>query len=397
MHREKFVVVAVACFAVATGAAVPAWGQTTPKDIISFLVTNQNVPTGALGADFQKDQAAAAATRDTIARALLVNLASAPIATSSSGFVYRLDPELGTMTRVSQSFGTFYVERAATGGRGHLSLGASATTASYNELDGSPLRNGTLVTTANQFTDEPAPYDVESLTLRIRTNTLTVFGSYGVTDRFEIGGALPLVQLHLDGSRTNVYRGQTFVQASGSADASGIADVAVRAKYALVNNRAGAFGVAAEWRLPTGNADHLLGAGQSAVRLLALGSVEGPRVSVHGNAGIVRGGVSDEVTGSGAISIALSPRVTATGETLFRRLSDLHSIVSVSQPHPTLVGVETLRLLPGDHVAMLSSLVTGAKWNVADTFVLSGQVQWRLGHDGLTAPWTPSVSFDYLF
>jgi hypothetical protein len=392
MHREKFVVVAVACFAVATGAVVPAWGQTTPKDIISFLVTNQNVPTGALGADFQKDQAAAAATRDTIARALLVNLASAPIATSSSGFVYRLDPELGTMTRVSQSFGTFYVERAATGGRGHLSLGAS-----YNELDGSPLRNGTLVTTANQFTDEPAPYDVESLTLRIRTNTLTVFGSYGVTDRFEIGGALPLVQLHLDGSRTNVYRGQTFVQASGSADASGIADVAVRAKYALVNNRAGAFGVAAEWRLPTGNADDLLGAGQSAVRLLALGSVEGPRVSVHGNAGIVRGGVSDEVTGSGAISIALSPRVTATGETLFRRLSDLHSIVSVSQPHPTLVGVETLRLLPGDHVAMLSSLVTGAKWNVADTFVLSGQVQWRLGHDGLTAPWTPSVSFDYLF
>jgi hypothetical protein len=121
------------------------------------------------------------------------------------------------------------------------------------------------------------------------------------------------------------------------------------------------------------------------------------RVSVHGNAGIVRGGVSDEITASGALSVALSPRVTATGETLFRRLSDLHSIVSVSQPHPTIVGVDTLRLLPGDHVAMLSSLVTGAKWNVTGTFVLSGQVQWRLGHDGLTAPWAPSLSFDYLF
>jgi len=377
----------------ALATAAPARAQSTPSDIISFLVTNQFVSTG----EIEKDKAAAAATRDTIARALLVNLASAPIATSSSGFVYRLDPELGTMTRVSESFGTFFVERAATGGRGHLSLGASATSASYDELDGLHLRDGTLVTTGNQFTDEPAPFEVESLTLRIRTNTLTMFGSYGVTDRLEIGGAVPLVQLHLEGSRTDVYHGQTFVQASGKADASGIADVAVRAKYALVNTREGAFGVAAEWRLPTGKAEDLLGAGKSAVRLLALGSVEGTRVSVHGNAGIVRGGVSDEMTAAGAITVAVSPRVTATGETLFRRLSDLHSIVSVSQPHPTIVGVDTLRLLPGDQVAMLSSLVTGAKWNVTGTFVLSGQVQWRLGHDGLTAAWAPTVSFDYLF
>ena len=375
------------------GASAPALAQSTPNDIISFLVTNQFVRTG----EIEKDQAAAEATRDTIARALLVNLASAPIATSSSGFVYRLDPELGTMTRVSESFGTFFVERAATGGRGHLSLGASATTASYDQLDGLHLRDGTLVTTGNQFTDEPAPFEVESLTLRIRTNTLTMYGSYGVTDRLEIGGAVPLVQLHLEGSRTDVYRGQTFVQATGSANASGIADVAVRAKYALVNTREGAFGVAAEWRLPTGKAEDLLGAGRSALRLLALGSAEGTRVSVHGNAGLVRGGVSDELTAAGAISVAVSPRVTATGETLFRRLTDLHSIVSVSQPHPSIIGVETLRLLPGDNVAMLSSLVTGVKWNVSGTLVLSGQVQWRLGHDGLTAGWAPSAAFDYLF
>src|SRR5215471_20905421 len=100
-----------------TIGATPAAAQ-TPADIISFLVTNESVPTG----DFQKDQAAAAATRDTIARALLVNLATAPIATSSSGFVYRLDPEIGTATRVSDSFGTFFVERAMTSGRGRVTL-----------------------------------------------------------------------------------------------------------------------------------------------------------------------------------------------------------------------------------------------------------------------------------
>ena len=98
---------------VAACAAILCWApaalaQQTPADVMSFLVTNQSVQTG----DFQKDQAAAAATRDTITRALLVNLASVPIATSSSGFAYRLDPELGTMSRVSDSFGTFFVERA---------------------------------------------------------------------------------------------------------------------------------------------------------------------------------------------------------------------------------------------------------------------------------------------
>ena len=91
-----------------------------------------------------------------------------------------------------------------------------ATTTGYDRLDGLNLRDGTLVTTANQFRDESAPFDTESLTLKIRTSTLTFFGAYGVTDRLEIGGALPLVQLNIDGSRLNVYRGTSFVQATGT-------------------------------------------------------------------------------------------------------------------------------------------------------------------------------------
>src|SRR5687768_1295655 len=75
--------------------------EPTVRDVLSFLVTNQQVQTG----DFVKDQAAAAATRDTIARALLVELATLPIGTSSGGFTYELNPALGTMERVSQTFG----------------------------------------------------------------------------------------------------------------------------------------------------------------------------------------------------------------------------------------------------------------------------------------------------
>jgi hypothetical protein len=374
-------------------SAAPAAAQQTPSDVLSFLVTNQSVPTG----DFEKDRTAAAATRDTITRALLVSLATVPIATSSSGFVYRLDPELGTVRRVSDSFGTFFVERAMTSGSGRASFGASGTTSGYDRLDGLHLRDGSLITTANQFRDEPAPFDTEALTLRIRTSTFTVFGAYGVTDRLEIGGALPLVQLHLEGSRVNVYRGQSFVQASGRADASGLADVAVRAKYLIASVPGRGFAVAGEVRLPTGDETQLLGAGRAALRVMAIGSVENARVGFHGNGGIARGGVSDEISGSGALTIAATPHLTLSSELLVRRLLDLREVVPASAPHPLFGGVSTLRLVPGTSTPTLSSLVTGVKWNARGTMVVTGQVLWRLGSGGLTAPFAPTIAIDYLF
>jgi hypothetical protein len=372
---------------------VPAAAQQTPTDVISFLVTNQSVQTG----DFQKDQAAAAATRDTIARSLLVNLATVPIATSSSGFVYRLDPELGTVSRVSDSFGTFFVERAMTSGRGRASFGMSASTIGYDRLDGLDLRDGTLVTTANQFVDEAAPFDTETLTMKIRTSTLTFFGAYGVTDRFEIGGALPLVQLDIEGSRLNRYRGDSFVQATGTASASGVADAAVRAKYRLLSTRTGGFAAAAEVRLPTGDERSLLGAGRAAIRMMGIGSVEHARVGLHGNLAIVRGGVSSEVAGSGAVTVAATPRLTFAGELLVRRLSEVRQVVAVTAEHPTADQVNTLRLVSGASAPTLSSVVTGFKWNARSTLVLTGDVVWRLGNAGLTAPFVPTISLDYLF
>jgi hypothetical protein len=386
-------IVAMTLAAAPASAQQAASPQQTPTDVISFLVTNQSVQTG----DFQKDQAAAAATRDTIARALQVSLATVPIASSSSGFVYRLDPEIGTVSRVSDSFGTFFVERAATSGRGRVSFGASGTTAAYDELDGANLRDGTLITTSNHFTDESAPFDTESLTLKIRTSTVTIYGSYGITDRFEIGGAVPFVQLNIDGSRLNVYRGQSFLQASGTASASGMADIALRAKYLLVGSRRAGFAAAGEVRLPTGNEEQLLGAGTTAVRLMGVGSIENARAGAHGNFAIVRGGVSDEVDLGGALSVAASPRVTIAGEILVRRLSDVRQVTTVAAPHPTIVGVITERLVPGDTVQTLSSAVTGIKWNAHARMVLTGQVLWRLGQAGLTAPFVPSIALDYLF
>src|SRR5262245_10625880 len=231
------------------GAGAPALAQSTVTDILSFLITNQSIPTG----DAARDRAAAEAARDTITRALLVNLASVPISTSSSGFLYRLNSELGTVERATQSFGGFFVERAFSPGHGRATFGLSASSASFNRLDNEDLRDGSFLTTANRFTDEAAPFETESLTLHVRSSTMTAYASVGVTDRIELGAAVPFVRLELEGQRVSVYRGQTFLQASGSATASGIADAALRAKYTFFSAHEGGAAIAAEVRLPTGN------------------------------------------------------------------------------------------------------------------------------------------------
>lgn len=373
--------------------APPADAQTTVSDVVGFLVTNQAVPT----ADFERDKAAAEAARDTISRALLVTLTSAPLATSSSGFLYRLNPQLGTVERATESFGGFFVERALTPGRGRSSFGISAGSAGFDQLNGQNLRDGTFVTVANRFRDESRPFDTESLTLRVRSSTMTLFGSIGVTDRLEIGGAVPFVRVTLEGERVNVYRGNKLLQASATGTASGIADVAVRAKYTLFAGQGGGVAAATEIRLPTGDQQNLLGTGSASYRVIGIGSFEQGRVAVHGNASMLRGGISPEWTAAGAASVAAHPRVTVSGEVLMRHVSSLHDFSLSAAPHPTIIGVDTLRLTAGTAATTLATAVAGLKWNMTGTLVLGTHVSFPLAKRGLTAPVTPAVGLEYAF
>jgi hypothetical protein len=362
-------------------------------DIVGFLMLNQAVPT----ADFERDRAAAEAARQTIVDALLVNLATVPLSTASGGFVYRFNEQLGTAERAADTFGPFFVERALTPGKSHPSFGVSASTSSFDELDGRKLRDGSLLTIANRFRDEAAPFDTETLTLRIRSSALTFFGNVPVNDRFEIGAALPLLKLDLEGARINVYRGDTLAQATAKVTASGVGDVALRSKFVLFSEQGVGIAAAGEVRLPTGDRENLLGAGRTGYRVTALMSYEPSRFAIHANVGAAGGGVSNEVGVDAAALAAVSPRVTLSGEVLARRVSELRDLEFVSAPHPTIVGVDTFRLVSGDGGNTAVQLVTGAKWNVTGTLVVAGHVRWSTTHSGLTSTITPTVAAEYTF
>lgn len=377
----------------AAAGPIPLHAQGTVTEVVSFLMTNRAVPTE----EPLLDQQASEMARDTITRALVVNLTSVPIATSSSGFLYRLNPQLGTVERATESFGGFFVERALAPGHGRASFGLSASTSSFEHLDGQNLRDGTLLTIARRFSDEPSPFDTETLTLRVRSSTMTAYASVGLGDRLELGGALPFVRLSLEGERVNVYRGQTLLQASASATASGVADAAVRLKYTLVSGRGGGAAVAAEWRLPTGDADNLLGAGSQGFRIIGIAGLERGPLMLSGNTGIVRGGVSDETIVGGAAAVAVHPRLSIVGEVLARHLDELRPMELSSRPHPTIADLQIIRLVGGEPGRLIAGGVTGLKWNPGGTVVVAASLRWNFTDAGLTAPLTPSVAVEYGF
>jgi hypothetical protein len=371
-------------------AAAPARGQTV-SDVLTFLVTNNSVATGSP----DRDREAALATSDTISRALRANLATLPVTASSGAFVYRLNPALGTVERATQSFGPFFVERALTAGRHQASVGMTYQHLHFTSLDGRNLRDGSLVTTANQFTDENAPYEVDQLSLNIDASVAALYGNVGLSDRVEVGFAAPFVVLQVDGSRVDTYRGRAFTQATASARATGLADLVMRTKFTLYDDNASGLAAAVDVRLPTGREEDLLGSGSAALRFSGIGSIDSGRTSAQANAGVSVGGLSREISYGTAVTYAATGRVSLIGELLGRWLDSPGHIVPVSAPHPRLTGVETIRLTPGVSKLNILTVVPGFKWNLTDTWVLAANITVPLTRGGLTAPFTPFIGMDY--
>jgi len=375
-------------------SATPAAAQRSVTDVLSFLLTNRSIATG----DPAQDEAAAAATRDTISRLLLLELATLPTISSSTGFVYRMDRDLGgTVVRSSESFGPVFVDRSLTIGAMRATVGAAYHENRFNKVDGRSLSDGSLVATAARLTGQTAPFDVETVALRLRTRTVTLSATVGVTDRLDVSAALPLVRLTMSGQRVDTLRGTPFVQATASVDASGIGDLLVRAKYNAFRRGGTGLAVGVETRLPTGAEENLLGAGEVSVKPRLIGSAEYGPLSAYAELGYAISGLTDELDYSGAVAVTAAGRVSFIAEMLGRRLASGGRVIQTVAPHPRLAGVETIRLTGVPEATNRTIAVGSIKWNVADTWLISGSLLRSLTSAGLTSSTTPYVAVEYFF
>lgn len=373
-----------------TLSSAPAQAQQTVSEIVLFLLTNRSVATD----DFVRDADAAVATYETISRFLTVELGTLPIASSAGGFAYRFDRTLGTMVLSSDSFGPLFTERSLTAGKDQVSFGVSYQHAGFGEIDGRSLGDGTLVSTATKLRSEPAPFDVETLTLRVRADTITFAGNYGVTEELDLSVAIPFVRLNISGERFDTYRGRRFLQAGASVSASGLGDVVVRGKYSVFRDGGSGVAIGSELRLPTGNEDNLLGASGFGFQPRVMASYESGNVAISGNLGYSIRESADELDYRGALTFNPVRRLTLIGEILGRRLS-LGQLTEATTPHPQLTGVDTIRLTSIANNANRLVAVGGFKWNITDTWLFNASVLRPLTSAGLNAGWVPAFTFDY--
>jgi hypothetical protein len=373
--------------------AVPSAAAQSVSESLTTLLVSQRTP----AVPDTRDQLAALTTRDTLAQLVLVDLSTFPVSSSAGGFVYRFNSSLGTFERASTNFGPFFTERALRTGREQTSVGLSYRHADFTTLQGASLTDGTFPSNAARLAGTQTPFEIDALTMRLSTNTVTGFVTYGVSDRLDIGATVPIVSVDLSGSRINSVNGRATLQSSVSSQATGLGDVALRARYLVAGTGNGGVAVGTDVRLPTGKSEDLLGAGKAALRMFTMGSYEGAYVATHVNVGYTVGGVSREFAYGGAVTFAASPRATLVAELMGRYLSSLHTATDLYLPGSGNSAVETMRWVPtpGGVNQVLSAF--GLKWNLAGGYMLNGNILVSLTDSGLTARVVPSITLDYTF
>ena len=140
---------------------------------------------------------------EVIATLASLELSTAPLGSSSGGFTFTFEPTTRSWSRTASTFGPAFSERALTIGRAKVSLGFNVLAATYDHLEGASL-DKFRVTTISGNGQPPVfrlsdlnLYPVSDLHLDLSSQTSVLFGSAGLTDRIEVGAAVPIVRVSM--------------------------------------------------------------------------------------------------------------------------------------------------------------------------------------------------------
>jgi hypothetical protein len=269
-----------------------------------------------------------------------------------------------------------------------------------------------------------------ALAMDVTTDMFSVFGNYGLTDRVDIGFAVPIVRVDLSATLTNTlvrlateanpgihaFSQEQISQFAGSnanvlrrtesGDYSGIGDILLRTKVNLGQSSRGAGAVALDLRLPTGDEENLAGIGEAQFKVLGVGAVNFGRVSPHVNAGYTfsSGEVADEWNYVFGFDASVIPRLSVAADVVGRVFRDVgrfeegplpFNFRTVSQGALQQTTFQQLQLQDGNlHVAFSA---VGFKVNVGSTFLVTTNILFPLTDAGLKSSITPVFGFDYTF
>ncbi len=358
--------------------------------------------------------------------ALVGALVSVPLPSPASGFTYRFDPTLGVFQRTTTSFGPILADRAETVGAGRLAMGFAFQRFTYDSIEGLDLESIPAVFTHDNAELLGGRQDVITTVNAISAavSQSTGFVTYGMTDRFDVSLAVPIVNVNLMVvSDATIHRlGTTnelthfFRQSDGEVgdrrlftavgSAAGIGDITARFKATVRRPESGGLAVGVDVRVPTGDARNLLGSGTTGIQPFVIWSSTLRTLSPHANVSYTWNGSSilagDPATGQAA-DFPDEIRYTLGTEVVMSR----HATLALDLLGRTVIDTErlqpsTFRALDGvstfpditfarDTFNLLNGSM-GVKINLAGRLLAEANVLFALDDHGLRDRVTPLLS-----
>ena len=245
-------------------------------------------------------------------------------AVNSTVAAYRFDVERGVPVEVTKSLGPLFGERADTLGKGRFDFQVVWSNADYKKFNGQSLSslNADVSPTGGPGVpvNDPSLDEILRINLNVEviTNFVGFFGTYGLTDNWDVNMLVPLIHNQIKakseatmldsngvpctqgGNCSGIYviNGATSGTGDSSTDKSsgektGIGDILVRTKYNFLKNHEilPDLGVRGGVSFPTGNEDNFMGLGDFKFEGLAVASkyYASPvgMIGPHVNTGIV--------------------------------------------------------------------------------------------------------------
>ena len=435
----------VLCFLLVAAPAATAAAQTRPPRLASvfndlfgpngLVVSSESVlPDGSTHSAHFNSAFQSNFTQFNIA--LASQLTALPLPSPASGFTYRFDAATGTFIRSTQSFGPILTDRAETIGRGRFAFGYNFQHFSFDRLEGLDLSAVPSVFTHDDFQLGGGRADVVTTTsaIDISVGQWTGALTYGLTDRLDLSLAVPVVRTSLNviSAATMQRLGTTgtptihffrdpdapggigsnrSVDAGGTA--SGLGDLIVRLKGAVMREGHRGLAVGVDLRMPTGDERNLLGSGAPGVKPFLAYSASYRRLSPHVNlayqwngSSILAGDVElnekddlpDQLLYAVGADLGVTDRFSLTADWLGRRAIDSPRV----RVEPFLAS-GTSGTATFDDIAIFhesfwaSSMAVGFKVNPRGRLLVDFNLRMTVGSNGLTDRITPLVGIEYGF
>ena len=311
---------------------------------------------------------------------------------------YTFDVESGAPVRSVESLGPILAERAETVGKGKFNFALSYAHVKFDEFDGQDIKHIHLVF-PHLGVDGPPPVPafkrdtVEvDLNLDIAQDVLAMFGTYGITDQWDVGIILPLVHTRVravavaqivdHGGGPAFHRfgvlGDSPTDVTGGS-ATGVGDVVLRSKYQFVKNQGSLPDMAARFQVttPSGNDADLLGTGETAFEGMFITSKKLGIFTPHFNVGY------EATTNSNRDNLRYTAGFDA--RVVPEKLTAAVELLGRHYPHADATSENFL------------DVAFGLKWDPFGAVPINANFIIPINHDGLRSDLIWSVGIDYSF